>query len=245
MSETSTAPSNPTTTEEWVERIEEMMEEMADSTVVQDAYAGNATARATVEAWAVELQAALMYLSTVSSLSYISQEIMLEMINEVIDTLQAILLALGIIYLINKLRVRDERTRTVVDINISESQARRDLGDRIKPVPSRRDDAEQNREWESEFLRLRFEWTVYYILTMLKAARMREEEDIDPDAELVWRSHKDGKTCSICLSMDGERSEGGDFMPVLIRKFPDYRTYGPFMIWPHAHPRCRCWAEVA
>ena len=62
--------------------------------------------------------------------------------------------------------------------------------------------------------------------------------------ELVWHAVKDKATCIICRTMDGKKSIDGDFLPVILKAFKDYRVFVPWMPWPHAHPRCRCWATV-
>lgn len=229
---------DPDTTEEWISRLIEMMEEMDTETVVS-AYSGNAAAKATVQAWAVEMQAALLFLVTHQAAVQTNVEALMETANTIVDTIQAILIALGIIYLLKRFRKRD-RTDAVVEINVTEREFRQDLGDRTRPIPSRPD---QDRAKESAFLKLRIDWTTHFLLTLFQGMHIVEELDLEEGEELIWVSRKDAKVCSVCRYMDGKMSENRDFMPVIMKQFPDFNVFVKIMPFPHAHPRCRCIAK--
>ena len=230
--------SGPNTIEDWKGRIEEILEEINPETV-QKAYAGNASAQAIIQALVVELHAAVVFLAGYKSAFQVAQDTLLEMVNIIIDTLQAILLALGIMYLLKKAS-KKRKTDVEVNVNISESEAKKIAGDRVKARPSVPDSTDKDKD--TTFLYYRLQWATHFILTTLNAAAIQEDADGE---ELVWRAHLDDKTCSICRYMDGQVSVDGDFLPVILKKFTEYVPYAPFMGWPHAHPRCRCWAEIA
>lgn len=231
-------PQYPTNLEDWQIRIEEILEEINPETV-QKAYAGSESAKALIQAWVAELHSAMAFLAMYGGALQVAQEAMLEMVNTVIDTLQAILLALGITYLLKKAK-KKSRTDLSLNVTVSEEEARRIAGDRAKARPSIPDS--EDRKKDETFLFYRLQWATHFILTAFNAAAIQEESDGE---ELVWRAHLDGKTCSICRFMDGQVSVNGDFLPIIVKKFTQYKPYVPFMGWPHAHPRCRCWAEIA
>lgn len=235
MSEAANEPKN---LEGWQDRVTEILEEI-DPETVQKAYAGNASAQAIIQAWVVELHAAVVFLAVYKSAFQVAQDTLLEMVNIIIDTLQAILLALGIMYLLKKAR-KKRKTDVEIDVKISESEAKEIAGDRVKARPSIPDSTDKDKD--ATFLYYRLQWATHFILTTLNAAAIQEDADGE---ELVWRAHLDDKTCSICRYMDGQVSVDGDFLPVILKKFTKYSSYVPFMGWPHAHPRCRCWAEIA
>lgn len=225
----------PKNLEEWLSRLEEIYEEITPEEMAK-AYAGNKAAQATIQAWAVEMQAAALFIAQYQGATQTSQDLLVETVNQIIDTVQAILLALGIIYLLKKLKKR--RKKVVLDVDISLDTVRSDLGQRTNPRPS---NPTEDKDKEAMFLFLRQQWATHFVLTLLQGLRMSAEAD---GKEFTWRARKDGATCSICRAMDGERSVDGDFLPVLLKKFPAYTPYVPVMWWPHAHPRCRCVAVL-
>lgn len=225
----------PKDLDEWISRVEEIMDEISPE-IIDKAYSGNKEAQTLVKAWAVEMQAVALFIAGYQGAVEANQEAMVETANQIIDTAQAILLALGIIYLLRKLKKK--KTPATIEVDITLDQARKELGDRVKPRPS---NPTVDKEKESMFLFLRQQWTTHFVLTALHGLRMTREAE---GKEFIWRSKKDGATCSICRAMDGEKSINGDFLPVLLNKFPQYNPYVPVMWWPHAHPRCRCIAVL-
>lgn len=228
----------PTDATEWLARLIEMAEEI-DTDTISKANAGNAAAKATVEAWAVEIQAALIFLLGYSNALRADGEALLATINAVMETLQAILIALGIALILKKFRKKD-KSKAFLEIVISEKDAKDIAGDKAKAIPSRPD---ADKDQESAFLFLRMQWMLHYLITLFQAVSLQEEMDLEEGEEMVWVSRKDAKVCSICKYMDGKESVNGDFLPVLLKGFPTYIPYVPIMPFPHAHPRCRCIAK--
>lgn len=228
----------PDNLEDWIERLNEMLTEIDGDTVSQ-ARSGNSTAQAIIQAWAVEAQAAAVFLATYTGAMRADVEAMVETANTIIDTVQAILLALGIAYLLKRLRKRERGA--AIEIVISEREARGELGDRVKPIPSRED---QDRTKENAFLLMRILWTTHFLLTVMQGLQMQEELDTGSDRELTWKAKLDANTCAICAFMHNKKSVDGDFLPVILKQFPNYRVFGAVMMWPHAHPRCRCKAVI-
>lgn len=227
----------PTTVEEWIDRLNEMTEEMDTKTIV-DAYNGSPTAKATVQTWAAEMQAAAIFVAGYTEAVQASEEALVEIANTVIDTVQAILLALGILWLLK--RLKKKRRGVVLEITVTEREFKKDLGDRTKPIPSRQD---TDKEEEAAFIAMRVAWTIHYLLTLMQALKMQTEAK--GEGELIWKAHLDAKTCSICRFMHNKRSVNGDFLPIILKEFPTYRAFGTWMGFPHAHPRCRCVAVPA
>lgn len=228
----------PSTPEQWVERLEAMMEEVTPEDIVQ-ARAGNAEARALLTAWAVELQAAALFIAAYQGPIKTTQEALVEVANQIIDTAQAVLLAVGIIYLLRKLKKKTPKSKVAIEVDITKAQAQKELGDRTTPIPSR---PEADKDKEDMFIFLRTQWTTHFTLTIMQGFLMAEKAN---GKEFIWKARKDGATCSICRAMDGEKSVDGDFLPGLLKKFPKYSSYVSVMWWPHAHPRCRCVAVLA
>lgn len=224
----------PKTPEEWEARVEEIIAEIDQETVTK-AYAGNAHAKAQIQALVIELQAAAVFLATYSGGIKATQDALLETVNTIIDTLQAILLAIGILYLLKRVK---KRKKVSVEVTISAKEAAKIAGDKAKPRPSKQG---TDKEKDADFLFLRLQWAAYFLQTLMKASQIHSGMG---RKELVWHAKRDTKTCTICHAMDGERSVNGDFLPVLLKKFPDYKPYTKTMWWPHVHPRCRCWATV-
>ena len=229
----------PEDLEGWIERVNEIMTEI-DSDDVAKAYAGNATAKAVMEAWALEMQAAALFLATYVEAGTTPQEVLVEVANEIIDTAQAILIALAILLLLKKIK-KKPKNGTNIQIDITISEAKKIAGDRGKPRPSGRDDLDDAKVKDAAFIKLRVLWTTHFVLTLMEGLRMQKERG---GKELVWHAVKDKATCIICTTMDGKKSIDGDFLPVILKSFKDYRVFVPWMPWPHAHPRCRCWATV-
>lgn len=229
----------PEDLESWIERVNEIMEEI-DSEDVAKAYAGNAEAKAVMEAWALEMQAAALFLAAYVEAGTTPQEVLVEVANEIIDTVQAILIALAILLLLKKIRKKPKKG-TDIQIDITISEAKKIAGDRGKPRPSGRDDLDDAKVKDAAFIKLRVLWTTHFVLTLLEGLRMQKERG---SKELVWHAVKDKATCSICATMDGKKSIDGDFLPVILKSFPKYTVFVNWMGWPHAHPRCRCWATV-
>ena len=227
----------PTSTEEWISRIEEMLADLTLDDIKKSA-AGNEAAQAVIQGLAAELQSALLYLLSISELAQAQIDVLIELVDSVIDTIQAILLALGIVFLLKK--VKKKKDRGFTEVKVSERSARKGLGDRTKPIPSRQDS--QDPEKEAQFLKWRLEWTIHYILTLLQGAQLREE--LEEGEELIWVSRKDASVCPVCKTMDGKKSVNGDFLPTILKYFPNYKSYAAeMMLFPHAHPRCRCVAR--
>ena len=155
------------------------------------------------------------------------------------ETLQAILIALGIALILKKFRKKD-KSKAFLEIVISEKDAKDIAGDKAKAIPSRPD---ADKDQESAFLFLRMQWLLHYLITLFQSISLQEEMDLEEGEEMVWVSRKDAKVCSICKYMDGKESVNGDFLPVLLKGFPTYIPYVPIMPFPHAHPRCRCIAK--
>lgn len=233
MSEQPKVADYPTSAAGWLERIEQIAEEELTPQVVNSAYAGNATAQGTIRALVVELQAAAIYLATYSGALLATQEAMIEVVNTIIDTLQAILLAIGIIYLLKKVKKKGKKTQ--IDIEITLEEAKKIAGDKAKPRPSVPDSKDD--DLNRTLLLWRLQWTTHFIKTMMLGIATQEEAD---GQELEWVSRKDSNVCTICRYMDGKVSKDGDFLPIILDKFKDYVAYVPFMPWPHVHPRCRC-----
>lgn len=223
----------PETVDEWVDRLAELMEEVEASTV-SSALGGNAAAKATIQGWAAEMEAAAIFIAAYTGTAQAQTDLLIETANTIIDTVQAILLALGIIWILRKLRKR-ERGDGIVEIQITERKARVDLGDKTNPIPSRPD---QDREKEAAFLFLRLSWATHFMLTLMQGLQIQAEGS--STKELKWVAKLDANTCSICRFMHGKTSEDGDFLPVILKQFPKYSVYVNWMPWPHAHPRCRC-----
>ena len=228
----------PETLDEWIDRLNELLEN-SPTKAIDKAYSGNAQAKATIQAWAVEMQAAALFIAAYAEAQRLNQDMLVEVANIIIDTVQAILLALGIAYLLRKLKKRKAQKDSIAEIKISKALALKTAGDRAKAIPS---STASDKEKEALFLKLRVDWTTHFLLTLMQGLKMQTEAG--PKAEWVWRSRKDAAVCSICKAMDGEKSKGGDFLPVLLKKFPDYKAFVPWMLVPHAHPRCRCKAVL-
>jgi hypothetical protein len=227
----------PSTAEQWVERLEEMMKEVSP-TDIEKARSGNPAAQALLKTWAVELQAAAVFIASYQGPAKVSQDTLVEVANQIIDTVQAILLALGIIYLLRKLKKKTPKSTVTIEVDITRGQAQKELGSKTTPIPSR---PEADRSKEDAFLFLRYQWTTHFVLTIMQSLLMMDQAE---GKEFTRRARKDSITCSICRAMDGEKSVDGDFLPVLLKKFPKYDPYVPVMWWPHAHPRCRCIAVL-
>lgn len=227
----------PTTVEEWVDRLNEMAEEM-DTKTITSAFNGNTSAKGMMQTWAAEMQAASLFVAGYTGAASASEEALVEVANKVIDTVQAILLALGIIWLLK--RLKRQRKGAVLEIVVTERQFRKDLGDRTEPIPSRPD---SDKEDQVAFIAMRVAWTIHYLLTVMQALKIQAEGK--GDGELVWKAHLDDKTCSVCRYMHNKKSINGDFLPVILKQFPSYRAFAPWMGFPHAHPRCRCVAVPA
>lgn len=227
----------PTTVEEWIDRLNEMVDEM-DSATVTKAFNGNAAAKGMMETWAAEMQAAALFVAAYTEAASVQQETLVDVANAIIDTVQAILLALGILWILKKLK--KERKGSVLEIVVTERKIRDDLGDRTKPIPSRPD---SDKEDQATFIVLRVAWTIHYLLTVMQALQMQTKAG--GDAELIWKAHLDSKTCNICKFMHGKKSVDGNFIPVILKQFPSYRAFTSWMGFPHAHPRCRCVAVPA
>ena len=230
----------PTDVDGWVERLSELMEEV-DSKTVMNAYQGQASAKATIQAWAVEMQAAAVFIATYAGTVQVNAEALLEIANTIIDTVQAILLALGIIYLLKKLKRKSHKGAAILEIVVTEKTARSELGDKTNPIPSKTD---VSRAESAAFIMLRLNWATHFMLTMMQALKLQGEINLDEDQELVWKAHLDAKTCSICKFMHNKKSVNGDFLSVILKEFPKYTPYVNWMGFPHAHPRCRCVAVV-
>lgn len=224
----------PETIEGWIDRLNEMMGELTPQDV-QKAYDGSQKHKALIEAWAVELQAALMFISGYAGALNLDYDALVDSLNTITDTIQAILLALAIVYLLKKFK-RKGKSLTL-DVVVSKSEALKELGDRTSPIPSRPD---ADSSAKSAYLYLRIAWVMHFILTLLQSLALQEAIKLNDGEELVWVSRKDSKVCSICRYMDGKKSINGDFLPVILKKFTTYIPYVDFMIVPHAHPRCRC-----
>ena len=228
----------PKDAQEWLARLIEISEEI-DTDTISKANSGDAAAKATVAAWAVEIQAALIFLLGYSNALRADGEALLATVNAVMETLQAILIALGIALILKKFRKKD-KSKTFLEIVISDKDAKDIAGDKAKAIPSRPD---ADKDQESAFLFLRMQWLLHYIITMFQSISLQEEMDLESGEEMVWVSRNDAKVCSICKYMDGKESVNGDFLPVLLKGFPTYIPYVPIMPFPHAHPRCRCIAK--
>lgn len=226
----------PTNLEEWIVRVTEMAEEI-DSKVVASAYQGNADAKAILEAWALEMQAAALFLAAYTGAVEADMEALVAIANTIIDTVQAILMALGIALLLKKLKKGKKPTEYVVTLNVY----KKELGQRVNPIPSSSD---ADKKAEADFLGLRVDWSIHHLLTLLQGLKM--QEGFKPGSkELVWKAHLDASTCSICRFMHNKKSIHGDFLPVIMKQFPTFKAYVAWMGFPHAHPRCRCFAEPA
>lgn len=217
----------------WIERLEQLLEE-SPAKRVPKAMSGNAAAKAEIQAWAIEMQAAALYMAGYLEGIKVNQEALVEIANTVIDTVQAILIALGIALLLKKIRKKG-KSKDVSEITITKSVATKTAGDRGKPIPSSPD---SSRDKEEAFIQLRIDWTTHYLLTVAQGLKL--QEDAGESTEWRWKSKKDSSVCYICRAMDGEKSINGDFLPVIIKKFPKYKAFGTWMLVPHAHPRCRC-----
>ena len=95
----------PKDAQEWLARLIEISEEI-DTDTISKANSGDAAAKATVAAWAVEIQAALIFLLGYSNALRADGEALLATVNAVMETLQAILIALGIALILKKFRRR-------------------------------------------------------------------------------------------------------------------------------------------
>lgn len=221
----------PTSPDDWIARIEELNEEL-DSEVLVKAYQGNAAAQATVKAWALEMQAAAVFIAGNAALIKADQAVMTEAADQIIDTIQAILLALGIAFLLKKFKKGGKKN----NVTVSEAEYRKLLGDKVKARPS--DKGPKDKVKDVAFIRLRMEWLMHFIYTVMMSMTMKRGKK-----ELTWVSKKDKRVCSICRAMDGQKSVNGNFLPVIMKKFPAYKPYTGWMGWPHAHPRCRCVAK--
>ena len=223
--------------DEWIEKLTQLLEEM-DAKTVADAYSGKAAAKAAVQAWAVEMHAAALFLATYTGALQADAEAMIDAANTIIDTVQAILLALGIVYLLKKLRKKKDKKGTVIEIVVSEKEAKDSLGNRTSPIPS---SDRKSKVEEAAFIALRIEWATHFLLTMMQALRLQDGLD---GKELIWKAKLDKKTCKICAFMHNKKSIKGDFLPVILKQFPTYSAYVNWMGVPHAHPRCRCEAVI-
>ena len=225
----------PTTPEEWLDTLTEIVNSI-DGEIIEKAYTGDAAARAIVEAWAKEVEAAVIFLLGYEQALNAAGEALLAMANAVVDTLQAILIALGIAYLLKRFRKKKDSS-AILEIVVSSREAQSIAGDRAKPIPSRDTDSQAQ---EAAFLTLRMQWLMHFVMTLFQAQAIQDSMDLADGEELVWVSRKDSSVCTICRYMDGKKSKGGDFLPILLAKFPEYVPYIPIMPFPHAHPRCRC-----
>lgn len=227
----------PSTPEDWITRIEELTENLDSDTLVK-ANNGNAAAQAIIKAWAIEMQAAAVFIAGNAALIKADQAVMTEAADTIIDTIQAILLALGIAFLLKKFKKGGKKN----NITVSEAEYKKLLGDKIKARPSHQGAADK--AMDVAFIRLRMEWLMHFIYTVMKSMTMGASKK-----ELTWEVKKDGAgrpdklVCSICRAMDGKKSINGNFIPVILKLFPAYKPYTNWMGWPHAHPRCRCEAK--
>lgn len=253
-------PQYPDTLEGWMERIVQIPEEYPEK-VFADAYAGKAQAVASVKAVALEIQAAAAWIASNAAMIQASEEIMVEVANQIIDTMQALLLILAILLLLK--RFKKKRRQDVEDVVVTEAQYRKDLDGKLK---ARSRAKTEDKAKDILAIKLRFDWLIHYIYTVLKSMEIssgvvtdedREREEGEDDVaksvrvakkkggELVWVSKKDKDVCTVCRYMDGKKSVDGNFLPVILKAFPAYKPYTNWMGWPHAHPRCRCEAKPA
>lgn len=228
----------PTDVDGWVDRLNELLEEL-DSETVSSAYQGNPKAKAIIEAWALEMQAAAMFLATYTGAVKADVEALVEMANTIIDTVQAILIAMGIIILLKKLR-KAKTKKVPFEYEVTINTYKDTLGTKVKPIPQAV--GSRGRAEEANYLKLRIEWATHHMLTIMKALQIQAR--YDGDKELIWKARLDKSTCSICRFMHNKESINGDFLPVILKQFPTYRAYVNWMGFPHAHPRCRCIAVV-
>lgn len=229
----------PEDLEGWIERVNAMAEEVSSSTVVK-AYNGNSAAQAIIEGWAVEMQAAALFLATYVEAETAATETLVDAANTIIDAVQAILLAVGIILLLKRLKKKNKGS--ILEITVGERKFRTDLGDKTQAIPQGWKDTDKAAE--AAYLKLRIDWTTHFLLTMLQALKLQTDNKLGSGKELVWKAHLDSKTCSICKFMHNKRSIKGDFLPVILKQFPNYKAFVPWMGFPHAHPRCRCVAVM-
>ena len=223
--------------EEAIEAITNSIESI-DQDLVADALAGQVAAKATIEAWAVEMEAAIQVAVGLLESLETDAEAMIDSLNTLVDTIQAILLAIGIAYLLKRMKKR--RRGGALSVFVTRDEFEDALGDRVKPIPSRPD---ADKEQQAAYLALRIVWTTHFLETLLQGIKLQLGSKGGVD--LIWRAHLDSKTCTICRFMDGKKADGGDFLPIIVKAFPAYVPYTSTMIYPHAHPRCRCYAEVA
>lgn len=226
----------PNDVEGWIARLGELMESMDQETVAK-AYQGNAEARALVEVWAAEMQAAAVFLAAYVETMGLDVDAMVEMVNTIIDTVQAILIALGIALLLKRLKAK--KGANPLQVTISLEEYKKGLGTKVNPIPQYKS---TGKDADAVYLYLRAEWTTYFLITMFKALELQAGKG---GIDLIWKATLDSKTCSICTFMHNKKSVNGDFLPVILKQFPTYRAYVNWMGFPHAHPRCRCVAVPA
>lgn len=230
----------PTNVDEWVDRLTQLTEEM-DAKTISSAQQSNKSAVAIVEAWALEMQAAAMFLATYSGAVQVDVEALVEMANTIIDTVQAILIAMGIALLLKKLR-KSKSKKVPFEYVVTLNTYKKDLGRKTKPVPQSK--STLDRAAEAAYLTLRVEWSTHHMLTIMKALQL--QAGYRPGSkELIWKANMDSATCSVCRFMHNKKSINGDFLPVILKKFPSYKAYVNWMGFPHAHPRCRCVAVLS
>ena len=116
----------PTSPDDWIARIEELNENL-DSEILIKAYQGNVAAQATVKAWALEMQAAAVFIAGNAALIKADQVVITEAADQIIDTIQAILLALGIAFLLKKFKKGGKKN----NVTVSEAEYRKLLGDKV------------------------------------------------------------------------------------------------------------------
>lgn len=226
----------PTDVEGWITRLGELMESLDQETVAK-AYQGNAEAKALVEVWATEMQAAAIFLASYVEAMKLDVDAMVEMVNTIIDTVQAILIALGILLLLKRLKAKKGSNPLQVTVTLQEYK--KTLGNKTNPIPHLK---ARGKDEEAMYLYLRVEWTTYFLITLFKALELQNGRG---GVDLIWKATLDKKTCSICTFMHNKRAINGDFLPVILKQFPTYRAYVNWMGFPHAHPRCRCIAVPA
>ena len=227
----------PTDVDEWIERLTELINEL-DLDTITDAYAGNAAAKAVVEAWALEMQGATLFLATYQGALQANVEALIDIANTIIDSVQAILIAIGIVLLLKRLK-KSKNKGTPFEIVVTLNEFKNDLGTKVNPIPQSKTD--KDKATEALYLKLRIEWVTHFMLTVMQALKAQASGE---GKELVWRAKKDGITCSVCRFMDGKKSINGDFLPVIMKQFPSYKAYVGWMGYPHAHPRCRCHIDI-
>lgn len=91
--------------EEAIEDITNSIESI-DQDLVADALAGQVAAKATIEAWSCEMEAAIQVAVGLLESLETDAEAMIDSLNTLVDTIQAILLAISIAYLLKRMKKR-------------------------------------------------------------------------------------------------------------------------------------------